>query len=298
MNRKIILLLMVIGIVASSCYFYNYQPAVPMPTFSPEHTLTLTSIPIKTLDIQPKETSRSEKMQLTITNLYDNQTYDKRLKNDWGYSALVEYRGHTLLFDTGTDGKILLENMQIMQVNPSRIEAMLLSHAHKDHVGGAEVLLQAGILPEIFVLPSFSNTFKTNLASTAVVTETFPGQEILPGIYTTGEMRKNIPEQSLVIHTGQGLVVITGCAHPGIVLILEQAASLFEEPIYLVMGGFHLRDKTPAQIRAILEDFRRLGVKKVAPSHCTGNQAVAMFAAEYGGDFIQSGAGKVFHVGE
>ncbi|MBU0511629.1 MAG: MBL fold metallo-hydrolase, partial [Chloroflexi bacterium] len=77
-----------------------------------------------------------------------------------------------------------------------------------------------------------------------------------------------------------------------------QAKDLFDDSVRLVMGGFHLRSKSEAEMMAILADFRRLGVEKVAPSHCTGDQSIAMFAEEYGDDFIRSGAGKVFHVDE
>ena len=77
---------------------------------------------------------------------------------------------------------------------------------------------------------------------------------IAEGLFTTGEMGRNIPEQSLVITTESGLVVITGCAHPGIVAIVEQARQMFEEPVRLVLGGFHLESK--AEIDAILRDFR------------------------------------------
>jgi 7,8-dihydropterin-6-yl-methyl-4-(beta-D-ribofuranosyl)aminobenzene 5'-phosphate synthase len=87
--------------------------------------------------------------------------------------------------------------------------------------------------------------------------------------------------------------VVTGCAHQGIVRILERAVELTGEPVDLVMGGFHLRDSSQAGIAHILEEFRRLGVRRVAPSHCTGDLAVRLFAAEYGQDFISTGAGSV-----
>jgi len=106
-------------------------------------------------------------------------------------------------------------------------------------------------------------------------------------------MGRSIPEQALVIRTGQGLVIITGCAHPGIVAIVEQAQEMFAEPIHLVLGGFHLGSKNIAEIDAIRRDFRRLGVAQVAPCHCTGERAISMFAAEYGDNFIQTGVGKL-----
>jgi 7,8-dihydropterin-6-yl-methyl-4-(beta-D-ribofuranosyl)aminobenzene 5'-phosphate synthase len=106
-------------------------------------------------------------------------------------------------------------------------------------------------------------------------------------------MGTGIQEQALVLHTSLGLILITGCAHPGILKMTERAQSIFDEPIYLVMGGFHLRSKSPVQIKSILSEFRQLGVERVAPSHCTGEGAIALFEKEYGEDFIRIGAGKI-----
>lgn len=106
-------------------------------------------------------------------------------------------------------------------------------------------------------------------------------------------MGTGIQEQALVLHTSLGLILITGCAHPGIAKMIERAKSLFDEPAHLVIGGFHLRSKRPGQIEAILSRFRQLGAEKAAPSHCTGEQAIAMFEKEYGEDFIRIGDGKI-----
>lgn len=236
--------------------------------------------------------------RLTITILYDNHSFDERLKTDWGYSALVEFNRFTLLFDTGTDGAILLDNMSILNVDPDAIDAVVLSHAHKDHTGGLADLLKTVIQPPVYLPPSFSASFKRQVSDLASVVEVKPGLEIHPGLYTTGEIKHKIPEQALVVRAEQGLIVITGCAHPGIVRIIEQAQALFEDPVYLVMGGFHLRDKDQAEITAILSDFRRLGVQKVAPSHCTGDLAIEMFAEEFEEDYLKAGAGRTIHVGE
>jgi len=128
------------------------------------------------------------------------------------------------------------------------------------------------------------------------VVEVVPGQALAEGVFTTGEMGRTIPEQALVIDTDRGLVVITGCAHPGIVQVATQAKESFGGQIHLVMGGFHLGGKTEAEISAVLADFRKLGVEKVAPCHCTGDGAIAMFAAEYGDDFIEAGVGRMISI--
>jgi 7,8-dihydropterin-6-yl-methyl-4-(beta-D-ribofuranosyl)aminobenzene 5'-phosphate synthase len=121
-------------------------------------------------------------------------------------------------------------------------------------------------------------------------------REIGHGVYTTGELGTGIIEQSLAVKTDEGLVVVTGCAHPGIVEVVRKAKALSGDEIYLVLGGFHLGGKSRRAIEGILSEFRRLGVRKVAPCHCTGEQAIKMFRQEYGEDFIQAGVGKVVRV--
>ena len=233
---------------------------------------------------------------LKITIVYDNNSFDARLKRAWGLSALVEYHDQTLLFDTGGDGRILLENMRVLEIDPARIQSIVLSHAHGDHTGGLSALLDGGNQPSVYLLPSFADTYKHQLGLVTQVNEVTPGQVIADEILTTGEIGGNIPEQALVIRTGEGLVVITGCAHPGIVRIIERAMELTGDPVYLVLGGFHLGNKSEAEISAIIADFQRLGVQNVAPCHCTGERAIAMFADEYRQAFIQAGVGKVITI--
>jgi 7,8-dihydropterin-6-yl-methyl-4-(beta-D-ribofuranosyl)aminobenzene 5'-phosphate synthase len=254
-------------------------------------TPTTTVIPTVT-EVMKEEKILPTTMPIKITIVYDNTAYDQRLKSVWGFSALVEYNDQSLLFDTGGDGQILIENMQILGIDPALIERVVLSHAHGDHTGGLSAILASGARPVVYLLPSFSNVFKQRVAEITEVIEVTPGLSIAQNMYTTGEMRHGVPEQALVIQSDQGLVIITGCAHPGIVEIVDRSRTLFDDRVRLVMGGFHLGSKSEAEIEAILEDFRRLGVEQVAPCHCTGEGAMAMFAAEYGEDYIQAGVGR------
>lgn len=233
---------------------------------------------------------------ITITIVYDNNPYDRRLNSAWGFSALVEYLDHILLFDTGGDGRTLLENMRILGVDPTQIDSVVLSHAHEDHTGGLSALLHTGAKPVVYLLPSFPDTFKRQIEQSTQISEVYPGQSFAEGIWTTGEMGGMVPEQALVIQTEQGLVVITGCAHPGIVALVEKAQDLFAEPVRMLLGGFHLGGKSDAEIDAILKDFRRLKIDQVSPCHCTGEKANKMFASEYGMDFIQVGVGSVIRL--
>jgi 7,8-dihydropterin-6-yl-methyl-4-(beta-D-ribofuranosyl)aminobenzene 5'-phosphate synthase len=218
------------------------------------------------------------------------------LISSWGFSALVEYHDHTLLFDTGGNGQLLLENMRILRIDPTQIDSIVLSHVHGDHTAGLSAVLATGAKPVVYLPSSFPAPFKQQVAQITKVSEVTSGQPIAKGIFTTGEMGRTIPEQALVIQTMHGLVVITGCAHPGIVAIVEQVKETFDEPVRLVLGGFHLSSKTEAEINTIIKDFRRLEVKQVAPCHCTGESAITLFAVEYGVDFIQVGVGSVIRL--
>jgi 7,8-dihydropterin-6-yl-methyl-4-(beta-D-ribofuranosyl)aminobenzene 5'-phosphate synthase len=128
-----------------------------------------------------------------------------------------------------------------------------------------------------------------------VVTVTGP-QRLLANLHTTGVLSDGIDEQALVIDTDSGLVVITGCAHPDVVRIARAARATHGKDIYLLMGGFHLGDRSLEQNRATVAALRELGVRKVAPSHCTGDQAVALFREAWGSDFREGGCGAVIHV--
>ncbi len=231
---------------------------------------------------------------LRITIVYDNNAYDSRLRSEWGFAALIEYSGQTLLFDTGGDAATLLGNMEILEIDPASIQTVALSHIHGDHTGGLEGLLQTGARPTVYVPPAFLGSFKRQVEAHTDLVEVTPGQAVAKGMFTTGEMvGGSIHEQALVIPTGGGLVIVTGCAHPGIVEIVRRATELFDGPVRLVMGGFHLRDKSESQIQALLSDLRQLSVAQVAPTHCTGKGAIAAFADEYGDDYVQAGVGRV-----
>jgi 7,8-dihydropterin-6-yl-methyl-4-(beta-D-ribofuranosyl)aminobenzene 5'-phosphate synthase len=230
---------------------------------------------------------------ITITIVYDNYLVDERLRSDWGFSALIQYGDHTLLFDTGGNGLILLQNMRILGIDLLQIDGVVLSHAHDDHTGGLMSLLNTGVKPTVYLLSSFPASFKRQTEQYTQVNEVLPGQIFTDGVWTTGDVGGSIPEQSLVIQTVQGLVIITGCAHPGIVNILEHVHDMNSAPLYLVLGGFHLGGKSEAEINAIVQEFRRMEVVHAAPCHCSGDLAIEKFATEYGSDYVKVGVGSI-----
>jgi len=243
--------------------------------------------------------STTEADSLRITVLIDNTTAEPRLGATWGFAALIERGGHTLLLDAGGDPRVLLGNVDSLGIDLGRVEAIAISHAHGDHVEGLEGLRERGVRAPLYALPSFAVPFRDRFGGAFAVEEASVGQELTAGVLTTGEMvdpAVGIPEQALVIPTDSGLVIVTGCAHPGIVAIVRRAKEMFDQPVYLVLGGFHLLDKSDAQVADIIAEFRRLGVRKVGATHCTGEQAISAFAAAYGADFVTVGAGRVIQL--
>jgi 7,8-dihydropterin-6-yl-methyl-4-(beta-D-ribofuranosyl)aminobenzene 5'-phosphate synthase len=231
---------------------------------------------------------------LSVTIVYDNTAYDPNLRAEWGFAAWIEYGGHTLLFDTGGDSPTLLGNMEKLGLDPQKIEIVVLSHIHLDHTGGLEGLLDTGVRPTVYALASFPGSFKESVQAQTELVEVRDELEILPGLYSTGELRGGVTEQALAIETSAGLVVITGCAHPGIVRIVREAKEIVDGDVALVMGGFHLMETSQRGVQNIISDLRQLGVRQVSPTHCTGESAIAAFAEAFGEDYVQGGAGRVF----
>lgn len=166
--------------------------------------------------------------------------------------------GENILFDTGGDLDILLFNMMRFDVNLALIDTIVLSHSHGDHIGGIGIVDKLGEV-RVFVPRSFSGRFKKKLSSRSNVDLVEVSVATAPsdGIFTTGELGQFTKEQALVVETSKGLVVITGCSHPGLENILRSAAQFGE--VYAVVGGFHGFDRLKS-----LEN-----ISLVVPCHCT-----------------------------
>lgn len=197
-------------------------------------------------------------MKLRI--VYDNEAKEG-LESDWGFACLLEAE-KSILFDTGASAEILSRNMQRLGLKKEDIEIIALSHEHLDHIGGLDAVLHQNVA--VYVPRSFTRGTKKSIEEKAAeVVEVSGPADIVPGVHTTGELRAGagIKEQSLVLDTkegvGEGVVVLTGCAHPGLENILE-AAKRFGE-LYGVIGGFHGFDN--------LKSLEKL--KMVIPCHCT-----------------------------
>jgi 7,8-dihydropterin-6-yl-methyl-4-(beta-D-ribofuranosyl)aminobenzene 5'-phosphate synthase len=199
-----------------------------------------------------------------------------------------------LLFDTGDNGSILLSNMSKLNIDPKSIDIVFLSHFHHDHTGGLSDFLKKNSGVTIYYPQSFPvkliNEMKNSGASLIPVSSF---QEIKENIFSLGEINGAIPEQSLAIRTPKGVVVITGCAHPGIIDILEKAKSSFPgETIYLAMGGFHLHMQTNDEIKSIINKILEMEIHKAGSCHCSGDKARKLFKDAFENNYVEIGTGR------
>jgi|Deesub1362B_J571_1020462.scaffolds.fasta_scaffold00002_674 7,8-dihydropterin-6-yl-methyl-4-(beta-D-ribofuranosyl)aminobenzene 5'-phosphate synthase len=229
-----------------------------------------------------------------LTILYDNHPSDnQRLKPDWGFACLIQGLEKTILFDTGAKGEILLNNMRQLKLSPMQIECVFLSHHHSDHIGGLAKLIEANPHLKVYFPASFPEKDKNNWRQKEIdLQEITSSYKLCPQAISTGIIEGWIKEQSLVLEVPSGIIVITGCAHPRIVNIISWVKQHFSQPITLLIGGFHLAGFSPREILEIIQTFRLQGVKKVAPAHCTGEEATSLISQEYQQDFIRITVGQ------
>jgi len=236
---------------------------------------------------------------ITITILYDNYLFSEGTKTDWGFSCIIEGIKKTILFDTGAKSEIFFFNLNKLNVDPKKVEFVVISHNHGDHTGGLFSFLNENNEVSVYLPQSFPDSFVKRVedAKAKVVSVDKP-VEICKDVYLTGEMGIQIKEQSLILNTNRGLVVITGCAHPGIVNIVRRAKEVLDKDIYLVFGGFHLLRLPDNSIKEIIEQFKEMGVLKVGATHCTGDRAVELFKEAYGENYVKMGVGRVISISD
>jgi 7,8-dihydropterin-6-yl-methyl-4-(beta-D-ribofuranosyl)aminobenzene 5'-phosphate synthase len=267
-----------------------------------------------------------------ITVLYDAFGKDTTMTKDWGYAALVEISGKRILFDTGDDPGILAKNAKAKGVDLKRLDFVVLSHRHSDHVGGFSFLRSVNSQVTVYAPKENFGVFGSDLPSTfyrkdeslpaemryysGTPPETmkfgtvFPGAhiqlidkttEVVPGItlialISDAPGTKELKELSLAINTPEGIVLIVGCAHPGIDAIVAEAAKI-NPHIHFVVGGFHLvtaQDPAIEKVAAALHDTYK--VDYIAPGHCTGEPTFALLKRAFGDRYLYAGLGTTLGV--
>jgi 7,8-dihydropterin-6-yl-methyl-4-(beta-D-ribofuranosyl)aminobenzene 5'-phosphate synthase len=236
---------------------------------------------------------------LRFTILYDNYLHKEGTRPDWGFSCLIEGTEKTILFDTGTDPQILMHNVDALGVDLEKVDQIVISHDHGDHTGGLSAVLEKNHEVTVYFPVSFPRSFGRNIERLQGKVQTVDKPvEICRNVHLTGEMGDEIKEQSLIIDTPKGLIVVTGCSHPGIVNILKRAREVVDKPIRLVFGGFHLMETSAAGVDKIIAAFRSLEVEKCGATHCTGDAQIAMFKKAFGENYVPMGTGRVIEVAD
>ena len=234
-----------------------------------------------------------DKIKLTV--IYDNVPFRKGLRTDWGFGCLLEGAGETILFDAGRYDDIFMSNLSTLQIDPRQIDQLILSHDHADHIGATMRLLDRQPAMTVSLVQSFPSGFTKAVRSAgADVRETDQPCLLSGSCLSTGEMRSFVKnEQGLVIATDSGTIVLTGCAHPDVVDIVDRARQLTGQDVLLVAGGFHLLMDDEASIRSKAQQLQEMGVRYAAPSHCTGSNAMQIFAQVFGDGYLHSGVGRI-----
>jgi 7,8-dihydropterin-6-yl-methyl-4-(beta-D-ribofuranosyl)aminobenzene 5'-phosphate synthase len=268
-----------------------------------------------------------------ITVLYDAFGKASAMQKDWGYAALVEYGGKRILFDTGNNPDILAQNAKAKDIDLSKLDFVVMSHRHGDHMGGMAYLLSVnpkvkiyapkegfgvygGDLPSTFYrkdasLPPEQRYYDGAPPETMRFGAAWPGAnfqlvdrttEIAPGLHLIALVSDKpgtleLRELSLALDTPDGMVIVVGCSHPGLDKIVEAAAKI-NPRINLIAGGFHLvvaKDDEIDKIAAALRDTFKVGY--VAPGHCTGEPTFAALRKAFGDRYLYAGLGTTLALG-
>ena len=275
----------------------------------------------------PVTAARREVTKSQITVLYDAFGKASAMQKDWGYAALIEYADKRILFDTGNNPDILAQNAKAKGIDLSKLDFVVMSHRHGDHMGGMTYLLSVnpkvkiyapkegfgvygGDLPSTFYrkdasLPSEQRYYDGAPPAVMRFGAAWPGAnfelidkttEVAPGIHLIALVSDKpgtleLRELSLAINTPDGIVIVVGCSHPGIDKIVAAAAAI-NPRIHFIAGGFHLvvsNDQEIEKIVATLHDTFKVAF--VAPGHCTGEPTFTALKRAFGDRYLYAGLG-------
>ncbi|HHH50041.1 MAG TPA: MBL fold metallo-hydrolase [Saprospiraceae bacterium] len=258
-----------------------------------------------------KKSNEVSKLKITcLSTMLANQGI-----GEWGYAALVEVDGKKILFDTGRFPETVLQNAAALGIDLSDVENVFLSHNHGDHTGGlltlraelkkqnpkalSKIHVGKGIFQQRINARNRMQEIKEELELEGVEFFIYEKEvELFPGVWITGPIERihdeknyggggkiateqgtvvdNIPEdQSLVIDTDKGFVMISGCGHAGMINTMEQINSrIHQEKVYAVIGGFHLVNATDEHLKWTAKKMKDFGVTNIIGAHCTGIHAL------------------------
>lgn len=235
-----------------------------------------------------------------ISIIFDDNVYDSAYQSGFGFSCYVEHDKEKILFDLGGKKDIFNENANKLNLDPTQITHVIFSHKHLDHISGGEDFLKN--IPDttpVYIPSVFPELQRSKIPKnlTLIINEqNFETiSEKVHILRLEGKYLSNtIFEQSLIIETENGLTVITGCAHPGIINILKSVQDHFPyTKINIIIGGMHLYHSWFLPIHIVCRKLKKMGIQKVAACHCSGKKASSYFKKHFGDNFLDCGAGKV-----
>jgi 7,8-dihydropterin-6-yl-methyl-4-(beta-D-ribofuranosyl)aminobenzene 5'-phosphate synthase len=262
-----------------------------------------------------------------ITILHDSFGKQSELTKDWGFAALVEFGGRRILFDTGNNARTFAKNTEALGVDLRQLDFAAISHRHGDHTSGLNHLLKlnpgvrvytpdetygvfGSSLPGIFYprchsLPPYMQYYDGKppeairhgtpwpeakfvwIKETTEVAADVWLVSVVSDVPGTREMR----ELSLALRTPRGLVLITGCSHPGIENILA-ASRAIQDRVHCIFGGLHLVLTKEPEVRRIAKALRdEWRVEQIAPGHCTGEPGFFALSETFGDKYMYAGLG-------
>lgn len=264
--------------------------------------------------------------QNRVTILVDAFSKVAALTQDWGFSALIEYQGKRILFDTGNNSDIFAHNASALGVDLTRLDFVVISHRHGDHTDGLRHLLTINPNIKIYVpddeyfggptpmgffrrkepsLPASMRYFNGNMPRQLPHGSPWPqghliridsSTTVMPGItivrnIAQGRLFGETPELSLSIQTPRGQLLVVGCSHPGIEQILGSIAAK-QNPVYLLLGGLHLVQTPQPELDRLVKALRdEWKVATIAPGHCTGEGGFLTLEQSFGTRYQYAGLG-------
>jgi 7,8-dihydropterin-6-yl-methyl-4-(beta-D-ribofuranosyl)aminobenzene 5'-phosphate synthase len=265
-----------------------------------------------------------------VTILYDSFGKSPTLTMDWGFAALVDYGGKRILFDTGNNAQIFEHNVKAAGVDLQKLDFVVMSHRHGDHMGGLAYLLKVNPTVKIYAPKERSGVYGDDQPSSTWyrkdpslpaeqryysgappeiihMGEAWPSAnfqlidkniEIVPGMYLIALVSDKpgtleLRELSLAIRTPDGLVLVVGCSHPGVERIVQEASAI-DPHINLLLGGLHqiqAPDPEVERIARVLHDQYKLD--RIAPGHCTGEPEFAALKKTFGDHYLYAGVGSI-----
>ncbi len=275
--------------------------------------------------------------RLTITTLVDNHAlFGSGFWAEHGLSFLIEADGEKILFDTGQTGGVIAHNLEEMKVDLNRLKYIVLSHGHYDHTGGLEEIARRTHDASVFAHPDIfdekyvkrdeeyisigvpvsehelRNSFKFHFKK--------KGEEIIEGVRTTGQIprttefesipkryyiKKNdeyisddiLDDQSLILHTQKGIIVILGCTHSGLINTLFQVKKITgKNEFWGLLGGTHLWAADEEKLQKTKQALMEFNLQAIGLSHCSGENAFLYFSKTFGDKVFLNSAGSVIEV--